>query len=267
MKHHIVTIARMLVVTSAIATVIAPRAADATDGSAGFPITRAGVVDRPGAYEVKRNFSADESGDALIIAASNVSVNLGGHTLRGLGTKQGVGIRIMPGVSNVRVHSGSLTGFGVGVEMSSATNVRVDGLQISGADLGGPPPGEVGILVVNSRGVVLERNVVTGTFLGIFVRGAGAGGNRIANNTLTGGANGQLGICYNPDGSGSAVGPSGDLVYNNLVSRFVLGLQTSAGSAGNVFRENSLAVFSQGVQEVTPNTNTFDANLTSIIVP
>jgi parallel beta-helix repeat protein len=104
-------------------------------------------------------------------------------------------VGLMPGVANVRIHNWSLTGFGLGVEVRGAATVQVEGLQISGADLGGPPPGEVGITIVNSRGVALERNVVTGTLLGIFVRGGGAGGNRIANNTLTGGTGGQLGIC------------------------------------------------------------------------
>ena len=58
----------------------------------------------------------------------------------------------------------------------------------------------------NSRAVFVERNVISRTFLGVFVRGGGSGGNRIAENTLVGGESGQLGICYNPDGSGSADG-------------------------------------------------------------
>jgi parallel beta-helix repeat protein len=123
------------------------------------------------------------------------------------------------------------------------------------------------VLIVNSRGVVVERNVVTGTFLGIFVRGAGSGGNRIGNNTLTGGSNGQLGICYNPDDSGVATGPSGDLVYDNLVSRFVVGIQTSAATAGNLFRDNAVAAFAQAVEEVTAGSNVFADTLSTVIVP
>jgi nitrous oxidase accessory protein NosD len=239
----------------------------AVAGDGGAPILRARVISNPGAYEVRRNFSADESGDALVIAASNVTVNLAGHTLSGKGATEGVGIRIMPGVSNVRVFGGALTGFGVGVQVEGASNVRVEDLQISGGDLGGPPPGQVGVLLVNARAVVVERNVVTGTFLGVFVRGSGSGGNRIASNTLTGGAAGQLGICYNPDGSGNDIGPSGDLVYNNLVSRFVLGIQTSAGTAGNVFTENTIAASSQAIQEVTAGSNVFADNQSTLIVP
>ncbi len=229
-------------------------------------LMRTRVISQPGHYEVKRGFMADESGNGVVIAASDVTVDLGGHAIHG-SSVPGAGVRVMPGVTNVRITNGSLTGFRVGVDVSGATNVRIEGLQITGGDMGGPPPGEIGVLIVNSRGVVVEHNIVTGTFLGVFVRGAASGGNRIGNNTLTGGANGQLGICYNPDGSGVATGPSGDLVYDNLISRFVVGLQTSAATAGNLFRGNSIAAFGQGVEEVTPGSNTFADNLATIIVP
>ncbi len=229
-------------------------------------LMRSRVLTQPGHYEVKRGFMADDTGNGIVIAASDVTVDLAGHAIHGSATP-GAGVRVMPGVSNVTITNGSLTGFRVGVDVTGATNVRVEGLQIKGGDMGGPPPGEIGVLIVNSRAVVVERNVVTGTFLGIFVRGATSGGNRIGGNTLTGGANGQLGICYNPDGSGVATGPSGDLVYDNLVSRFVVGIQTSAATAGNLFRDNSVAAFSQAIEEVMPGSNVFAENLSTTIVP
>src|SRR5687767_15493083 len=55
----------------------------------------------------------------------------------------------------------------------------------------------------------------TEVFLGVFVRGGGSGGNRIAGNTITGGEDGQLGICYNPTDTGGSAGPAGDLVYRS----------------------------------------------------
>ena len=92
-------------------------------------------------------------------------------------------------------------------------------------------------------------------------RGGGSGGNRIAENTLSASVNGQLGICYNPDGLGTPAGPSGDLVYNNLVSGFNIGVQTSAESAGNIFRENDIAFRQQAVQELSPaGANVFAEN-------
>ncbi|WP_291986020.1 right-handed parallel beta-helix repeat-containing protein [Luteitalea sp.] len=246
--------------------VFAPSAL-ANDEASGRWLMRSRIISQSGHYEVTRGFRADRrGGNGIVIAASDVTIDLGGYAIEGSATP-GAGIRVMPGVSNVTITNGSLTGFRVGVDVTGATNVRIEGLQIKGGDMGGPPPGEIGVLIVNSRGVVVERNVVTGTFLGIFVRGAGSGGNRIGNNTLTGGSNGQLGICYNPDDSGVATGPSGDLVYDNLVSRFVVGIQTSVATAGNLFRDNSVAAFAQAVEEVTAGSNVFADNLSTVIVP
>jgi nitrous oxidase accessory protein NosD len=230
------------------------------------PVTGPTVIARPGCYVLSRNFSLEESGTAIAIAASNVSLDLAGRTVTGPGGKQGVGVRI-EGASAVRVFGGMLTRFGTGIEVRDANNVRIEGLHIHGEDAGGPPPGEVGVLVFNSRAVFVERNVISQTFLGVFVRGGGSGGNRIAENTLVGGENGQLGICYNPDGSGNPDGPSGDLVYNNLVSRFNVGIQTSAGTSGNIFRENDIAYFQLPVQELGPGPNVFAENTAIALLP
>jgi hypothetical protein len=242
-------------------------AADNSSGSAECrPVTRPSVISRPGCYVLARNISLEEPGVAIVITASNVSLDLSGRTLTGPGGKQGVGIRI-EGARGVRVFGGIVARFGTGVEVRDANNVRVEGLHIRGEDRGGPPPGEVGLMIVNSRAVFAERNVISRTFLGIFVRGGASGGNRISENTLVGGDAGQLGICYNPDGSGSAAGPSGDLVYNNLVSRFNVGIQASPGTSGNILRENDIAYFQLAVQELGPGQNVFAENTTVALQP
>ena len=64
----------------------------------------------------------------------------------------------------------------------------------------------------------------------------------------------------NPDGLGTPAGPRGDRVYNNLVSRFNVGIQTSGGTAGNIFRENDIAYVVQAIEEVTPGSNVFEDN-------
>jgi len=251
-----------LVVTAALAA--GPVFADAP--SRPRPIQAKTVITQPGSYVLVRGFTLTEPGTAILITASDVTLNLAGNTLTGPGGKQGVGVQV-EGASSVRIHGGTLGAFGTGVQVSASSNVRVENLQIDGEDLGGPPPGEVGILIFNSRAVVVEHNVVSRTFLGIFVRGGGSGGNRIANNTLTGGSNGQLAICYNPDGLGTPDGPSGDLVYNNLASRFNLGIQTSSGTVGNIFRENAIAFFQEAINEVSPGQNVFEGNTSIAAVP
>jgi len=217
-------------------------------------------ITRPGSYRLHRDVRLREAGAAVVITASGVSLDLAGHTLTGPGGTQGTGI-LIEGGHGVSVHNGTLRGFAFGVQVVNAVNVKVQGLQIGAEDAGGPPPGEVGIMIVNSRGVEVFRNLVSRVFLGVFVRGGGSGGNRVAENTLSAGANGQIGICYNPDGLGTPAGPRGDLVYNNLVSGFNIGVQTSTESTGNIFRENDIAFRQQGVQELSPaGANVFAEN-------
>jgi hypothetical protein len=241
------------VIGAALAGLVGPEPA-AADGNGG-PLR----ITRPGAYRLHRDIRLRDSGAAVVITASGVSLDLAGHVLSGPGT-QGTGI-LIEGAHGVSVQNGKLRGFAFGAQVVNAVNVKLQGLQIDAEDAGGPPPGEVGIMIVNSRGVDVFRNIISRVFLGIFVRGGGSGGNRIAENTLSAGSNGQLGICYNPDGLGTPAGPRGDLVYNNLVSGFNIGLQTSTESAGNIFRENDIAFRQQGVQELSPaGANVFAEN-------
>lgn len=242
------------------------KAALISDGSGVHAVTKATTITQPGSYVLLRDIVLEEPGTAILIAADNVSLDLNGHTIRGPGNKQGVGIAV-EGVSGISIHNGNIVDFGTGIRVANAHNVRVERVQIKGEDGGGPPPGEVGVLVLNSRAVVLKDNTISKTFLGIFVRGPASGGNRIAANTLTGGQNGQLGICYNPDGSSNPAGPKGDLVYNNLISRFNIGIQTSAQTFGNIFRENDIAFFMQAIQEITSGSNVFEENTSIAITP
>jgi parallel beta-helix repeat protein len=226
-------------------------------------IHRPTVITRPGHYVLGFSFASAGAGAAIEIRASDVTLDLDGHTLTGPGGKIGVGV-LVAGATNVRVSGGALRRFGVGVQVDGATNVRVDGLQIDGEDLGGTPPAvEVGILLVDSRGVVVEHNTVTDTFLGIFVRGEGSQGNRIAENTLVGGANGELGVCYNPAPEETSGGPSGDLVYANHVASFNRGIALSADSAANLILENRLAVHRAAIEEATPGSNVIEDNQTA----
>jgi nitrous oxidase accessory protein NosD len=217
-------------------------------------------ITRPGSYRLAHDVRLRSDGNAIVISSGGVSLDLGGHALIGPGAKQGIGILVRGG-HGVNVRNGTIRGFGFGVQVVDAANVKLEGLQIGGEDAGGPPPGEVGIMIVNSRGVEAVRNGISRVFLGIFVRGGGSGGNRIAENTLAAGASGQLGICYNPDGLGSPDGPTGDLVYNNLVSGFAIGIQTSTASSGNIFRENDIAFREQAIKELSPpGANVFQDN-------
>jgi parallel beta-helix repeat protein len=224
-------------------------------------ITRSTVIRRSGRYVLTNDLRAEGGVAAIRILASHVTLDLGGHRINGSGNKQGTGIEVS-GVTNVRIRHGFLHRLGTGVLLRDTTNVVVEELQIDGEDLGGPPPSiEIGILMINARGSRIERNVITDTFLGIFVRGDGSTGNRIADNQIIGGDNGELAICYNPaPGEATPAGPDGDLIYANLISRFRRGIVLSAGSTGNQVLDNHLAFFDLAIQEGTVDENLIGDN-------
>jgi parallel beta-helix repeat protein len=231
-----------------------------------FTRTHTRVIRHPGVYSLHGSQNVGDLA-AIEIRASNVTLDLGGETISGLGGLQGVGI-VIRDASNVRVHGGSLRNLAIGVQVIGSTNVTIEDLRIDGQDLGGAPPAvEIGVLLIDSKGVVVRNNVITETFLGIFVRGEESGGNRITGNTITGGANGELAICYNPaDGAGGG-GPDGDLVADNLISHFRRGMSFSADSTGNIVRGNSLAYFDLGIVEATAGSNVIEGNDEISIAP
>jgi nitrous oxidase accessory protein NosD len=232
------------------------------------PINSRTVIDQPGSYVVMRNISNNTTEPTIVVRASGVTLDLGGHLLLGaVSTPAGVAIE---DASNVRVVNGSLRGFAAGVRVTGSDNVALSELQIGGRDTPSPTPDqrEVGVLIVDSRGVDVTRNVITDGFLGVFVRGEGSGGNRIADNVITGGNNGELGICYNPAPDENTGGPHGDVVRGNLVSRWRRGLSFSSDSTGNVIRGNQIAYFDLGIEDATPpGSNVVEGNDALQIAP
>lgn len=224
-------------------------------------------ITRPGSYVLGSNIEVGAGQVAINVLADDVDIDLAGFTIKGPGGPGSTGIAAR-GVSNVTIRSGSIAGVGIGISLTDTVNAVVEEVQIHGADRGGPPPNiEIGVLLVNSRGVRVVDNVITDVFLGIFVRGGGSGGNRIAQNTVTGGQHGELGICYNPAPSGGTAGPRGDLVYNNLVSHFNRGIALSAESTDNVILGNTLAAFHAPMEEATPGSNVIVGNHEAELAP
>jgi Right handed beta helix region len=231
-------------------------------------ITGPTVITEPGTYRVAFSFAVGANGDAIVIQAPSVTLDLGGNTIVGPGDKQGRGI-VVDGVSAAVVQNGRLARWGTGVAVVNSGNVEVQGLQIIAQGLPSNPsagdPPEVGVLIFNSRGVVVKENTITDVGLGIFVRGGGSSGNRIADNTLVAGSNGLLGICYNPSEgptgpTSTGPGPRGDLVEDNHISRFGVGISTSVASTANVFRRNSIAFMSAAMTPANLPNNTLDGN-------
>ncbi|MEP7364475.1 MAG: right-handed parallel beta-helix repeat-containing protein [Acidobacteriota bacterium] len=204
-------------------------------------VVKSGAIDSPGNYILTQNISGE-----LEITSNDVTLNLNGYGVMGPGGKLGTGIAIR-GVRGVKVSGGSISNFAFGVIVENSANVMLEDLRIraQGLTIVALPP-ETGIMIVQSVNVVVRNNAIHNVGLGIFVRGGRSGGNLIANNTVTAGTNGVLGICYNPTET-DANGPRGDLVTGNLVSRFDKSINLSDLSKANVIKGNTLLYVSEAI--------------------
>ncbi|MCI0450898.1 MAG: hypothetical protein L0Z51_00745 [Candidatus Latescibacteria bacterium] len=240
-------------------------ALQATNGSGLGTITGPTVITSPGYYRVANDFSASE--DAIVVRSDWVWLDLGHRTITGPGNKAGRGI-VLDDVEHVLVSGGDLETFGIGVALLGTTKSCVRRVDVDGgdefADPGAGNPPQIGILLVNSYRNSVRRNELEGINLGIFVRGGGSFENRIAWNSVIGGANGLLGICYNPAMGEGPAGPQRDVVSANLLCGFGGGIQTSAESVENRFRFNTIRYFSFAYEDFN-GSNIFSDNNTAQI--
>ena len=210
------------------------------------------VITRPGDYVLRSNQQVN-SGDAIIIRASGVRLNLNGRRISTAARGTGRGI-VVENSSNVSVFNGLAGGFNANIAITGSNNVSVEDIKVTGDGLApNNGPSEIGLLIVDSRACVVRKNIISSVNLGIFVRGGKSTGNRIQENVVVGGAtaaNNLLGICYNPaPGGTSPEGPRGDSIYNNHIARFGFAIAVSERSLGNSFIDNTLASFTGGFRE------------------
>jgi nitrous oxidase accessory protein NosD len=211
------------------------------------PIGSTTTIDQPGSYQLVHSLDLNSATPAAItVTANGVSLDLNGFEIRGPGNNTGTGI-LIDGASGVKISNGRLSDLGFGVVVMNSSNVTIRDLNIRarGLAVAAPPP-ETGIMIVESTGVVVDRNNLYSVGLGIFVRGGMSHGNRITNNNVTGASNAALGICYNP-APGDPMGPSGDFVANNSIYGFPTGISITATAGASVFRENNIFFTTQGI--------------------
>ncbi len=128
-------------------------------------------------------------GDGLVVAASNITVDLNGHRIFGKGglevTHQAAGVRVL-GQRNVTVINGTLQGFYHGIRVSQGSGNRVSRVRVLNNQGGN------GIVLENSSDNVVSENVVSGNgrFSGIATFDsvslpAGSARNTITNNVVS----------------------------------------------------------------------------------
>ena len=227
-------------------------------------IASPGTIDQPGSYILTSDIFVPPSiGVGIAITASEVMLDMNGHTITAPGNLTGAGIRIA-GAQNVTVKNGFIVNALMGAVVMNSTNVRLEGLSIRATGLppSAPPP-EIGIMLVQTRNAVVANNMIVNAALGIFVRGSRSFGNRIEGNTITGTTAGAFGICYNP-ADGDTAAPKGDLVKGNLIRGYPAAIQMSLRSDYNVVTGNTLIYTMEGVLNENPSNVVKDNTLVKI---
>jgi hypothetical protein len=204
------------------------------------PIGQATTIDRPGSYVLTQDIRMNASSPVgITITANGVKLDLNGWEIMGPGGKFGTGV-LIEGAQGVEVTNGSLSYLAFGVVVRDSHNVKVSGLRIRGQGL---PivelPPETGVMIAQSRNVVVKDNAIYNTGLGVFMRGGQSWGNRVTGNTITAGTNPAIGICFNPTPS-DPMSPRGNLVENNVITGFGIGIQMKDTALRNVMRDNAI---------------------------
>src|SRR6266516_7252042 len=70
-------------------------------------------------------------GDGLVIGASNIKLNLGGHTIDGFNSATADGINNKGGFDNVKVEHGTIQQFRIGIELNGADGNKLEHLTVA----------------------------------------------------------------------------------------------------------------------------------------
>ena len=231
------------------------RAADGRIPIASVPYT----ITQPGVYYLTRDLTL-ASGSAITVNASNVEVDLAGHTLT-LGDTFGIPIAIGSTSGNIRITNGRLLGgqFGVDIEPSVADAFyQLDHLTLSGQSFAGiyvfpPTLGTFSRVVIEDNNVTasanygielayiengrIERNLVNHCQLGFYIRNSQF--NRIDHNVITGNTGNGIYLTtsnHNTLDWNSAVG-NGNTGFNlnNGGNNIYSNNRLSGNTSGNVF--------------------------------
>lgn len=165
----------------------------------GTPLNGPATISVPGHYYLTRDITLIGSGVAIQINASDVSLDLGGFTVRGDDSLSSFGISIQAGQSDATIRNGTIRDFQFGFESASADRINIHdlravsnvrGIQIGGrtllADCAAIANSETGIYVPGSNSAVRDCMSVNNLSDGIAVAG---NANLIEGNRSTGNSN------------------------------------------------------------------------------
>ncbi len=187
-------------------------------------------------------------GDGLVVGASDILIDTGGHIITGDDVGLGGGVRIESPHRNVEVRHGTITGFNEGVVLAGTSGNHVWRLRLvdnnRGIDLAGFNSGNLiekneaignagdGIRIDASSDNTVHKNTIVGNVFGISVSN-GADDNVITKNDVSDGAPGfsfGISVFSNSDRN---------VVEKNRVTGMALeGIQVESSSDGTLISKN-----------------------------
>lgn len=228
-----------LAVALAAATTLLPRPASAAE--CGTVLAQSTALDS--------DITCGPGQVALIVAASNITVDLKGHTITGPYTGMletgGIGVLVAAPFTGVQIRNGTIRGFGIGVRLdqTSGNTVRtltllqhVRGVDVANANANLIEKNRIANSALDAvrLGGISSGNVVVQNTLSANVFGLGAAddssANTLAQNTVTGG--GAWGIAVFTTGAGNVVS------RNTVTGTAVDGIVVSATSVGTLVTQN-----------------------------
>jgi parallel beta-helix repeat protein len=204
-------------------------------------------------------------GNGLVVRASNITIDLNGHTIDGTGA--GIGIS-NNGFDNVTIRNGTIHQFNYGIVLQSGTTESVVesmtlthddyALQISGAGdntiVGNTisMSSDYGLFIENALGsnVITDNTVRLSSDTGMLLRGSGS--NLITNNIVEG--NGDRGIWLISSSGPSVI--TGNIVKNNQDSGVIVELSNDNTVEANTISGN----FDSGIMLSEAHSNTVRGN-------
>ncbi len=231
---------------------------------AGFPI----VISSSGSYRLGGNIAGCAGKDGIQVTADDVSLDLAGFTVRGVGTFNNGIVGSNP---RLTLTNGDIIGWTFGADLSNSADARIEHLIVSS---------NVSVGLILGAGDVVSDVTITGNGAGVFsqVNGVHISGCSVLNNTGTGiglygdgstverceiGNNGQSGIT----GSGQRA----RIVDNHVYGNGLYGIQFSGNCAiENNDVENNVSSSGAGISTSTGSCtivgNTARGNYSGILV-
>src|SRR6266446_5487970 len=140
-----------------------------------------------------KNDLLDCPGDGLVIGASNIKLDLGGHTIDGVNGAAADGINNKGGFDNVKVEHGTVQQFHIGLELNGADGNKLEHLTVTQNPFDG-------IRLTGSNNNTISHVDESASFDGIFTDAASTGNLLLKNHSNK---NGHDGI--HVDGTGNTI--------------------------------------------------------------